>query len=277
MVRLFLFFKKIYFVFFFIVFEVIAFNIYSNSTDYSKSRTLSASTRVLGGLYSAAAQVKEYFGLRKENAVLFDKIAELENRLEAQRVLLDKDSVLSLPAGEAEYTYIPARVVNNSTTKQNNYITIDKGTRDGMEPDMALVTDRGIVGYVLHCDRNYSIAVSLLNRDFRTSGKLARDGFDGLVFWDGVDHDMMDMIEVSKYAEIVVGDTVTTTHLSSKFPPGHMIGTVDSFRLIDGAYYAIKVRLAETFGNLRYVMAVKFSDREQIEALQRQAAESENM
>ena len=73
-----------------------------------------------------------------------------------------------------------------------------------------------------------------------------------------------------KYAEIAVGDTIVTTNYSSRFPPGLMIGTVESFALQEATYYDVRVRLASPIGALRNVCVVRYAD-----ALERNTLENE--
>ena len=83
MFKFFLFIKKIHFVLIFIVLEGFALHYYANSTSYTKAKLITASNYVVGGIYSQLSGLNSYFHLRKENVSLTEKIAELENEIEA--------------------------------------------------------------------------------------------------------------------------------------------------------------------------------------------------
>ena len=65
--------------------------------------------------------------------------------------------------GDTLYEYIPAQVVNNSTTQANNYIIINKGAVDGIKRDLSVISSDGIVGVVTDVSRHYASIMSLLH------------------------------------------------------------------------------------------------------------------
>ena len=188
MIKFFLFIKKIHFVLAFVVLEAFALHYYANSTSYTKAKLITASNYVVGGIYSQLSGIGSYFRLKRENAALNAELAELRNRLDGLLPSTARDSVLSPAdsaaltdtAGRRKYEYYPAKVVNNSITRQENYITIDRGADDGMRPDMALIAEGGIAGYIVGCSDRFSVCLSVLNRNFRTSGKIKGGDYFGL-------------------------------------------------------------------------------------------------
>lgn len=271
MTRFLLFLRKIQFFILFIVLELLAFGYFYKSSAYTNAKIINASNKLVGGVYRGVSGIRSYFILKNENRRLTGQVAELQNELERYRVALqrfyaDSSGVLGTDplaaAGfetEPLYRYGSAAVVNNSIVKQHNFITIDKGLADGMEKDMALIADNGIAGYLLDCSEHFSVAMSVLNLDFRTSGKNKGDTYYGSVKWDGISYDEVTLYEVPKYADIAVGDTIVTTSFSSRFPPGVNIGTVSEFELVNGVYYEAKVKLFTSFGNLQNVNVVKYN------------------
>lgn len=255
--------KKIYVFVIFVFLEIAAMNYYANSTSYTKAKLLSATNVVAGGVYRQTAALDDYFGLRAENDRLVDRIAELSNELERYREAApDIDLVtIRLEEGVGDYVYTTASVINNTLSRPENFITLDKGRRDGVEPNMAVITPEGtLVGYVLDCSERFSVAMSLLNIDFQTSGTIKGKEYLGSVFWDGVSNRYATLSEIEKYGDIAVGDTVVTTEYSSRFPPGVVIGTVDSYEMKQMAYYDVKVKLATRFGSLNRVLLVRYHD-----------------
>ena len=217
MIKFFLFIKKIHFVLIFIILEAFAIHYYANSTSYTKAKLITASNYVVGGIYSQISGLNSYLHLKKENAALTARVALLENELDGLRrdgsdpavppdsLLFTEDSV----AGRRQFAYFPARVINNSIIRQENYITLNRGVEDGLQPDMAVVADRGIAGYVMNCSDHFAVCMSVLNRGFKTSGKIKGTDYFGSVSWDGAGYEYVMLTEIAKYAQIHVGDTVS--------------------------------------------------------------------
>lgn len=280
MFKFFLFIKKIHFVLIFIVLEGFALHYYANSTSYTKAKLITASNYVVGGIYSQLSGLNSYFHLKKENVSLTEKIAELENELERYRhpvytagadssalQIMIGDTV-SAPENRPQYAYSQARVINNSIIRQENYITLDKGVDAGLQPDMALISDGGIAGYVIGCSEHFSVCMSILNRDFKTSGKIKGTDYFGSVTWDGTSYEYLKLSEVAKYATLQKGDTIVTTSHSSRFPPEIMIGTVESFELNNATYYDVRVKIHTDMAALNNVLVVKYLDAEERETLE---------
>ncbi len=269
MIRFFLFLKKIYFVLLFILLESLAIHYYANSTAYTKVKLVSASNRMVGGLYANLSGIGSYFHLRRENRALQEQLAEAYNRLDVlttgnreapPTVLSGADSAYLYQGGARLYEYYSARVVNNSYTRQENYITLDSGVEDGLGANVAILANGGIAGYVLSSSEHYSVCMSVLNRNFNTSGRIQGEEYFGSVYWDGTSYEHVTLSDIPKYAPLEVGDTILTTNYSSIFPPDVMIGTVESFLLRNATYYEVKVRLHADMSRLSQVLAVRYLD-----------------
>lgn len=264
MYKLLLFLKNIHTVLLFIVLEVVAGYVFFGSNPYQKAIALNASNKVMGTLYEQTSATVNFFGLSAENERLASENAYLRQQLSS---MVQPDSIehSTLVADK----YIAARVIRNSTAGQNNFITLNKGRREGMEPEMALLNNDGIVGYILDCSENFSVAISILNYcNFRTSGKLKDTDNTGNITWDGHDYRVVQFTGVPKYSKIQIGDTILTTEYSNIFPTNYPIGTVKSFELDNGTNFNAQIELFADMSKLRYVYAVQ-------NPLQRERAELE--
>lgn len=280
--RLFQFIKKIYLFLIFIILEVLAFNTYQDSSVYTRGQFFIASNSVMIKIHEMVNSVKGYFELRGVN----DELA-LSNAQLAHRLSVMEDLNLRLIRGEVIDTlvksdtidialidtlsfsidttvvvsdviikkdrYISARVVNNSVSKRRNYITLDRGELDSIKVDNPVVCNDVVVGYIVAVSKNYSIAISMLNTDFRTSGMLKRDGSLCSIFWTADSPDEVEFSGISRYSDIQVGDTILTTGFSSYFTGGKLVGTVKEFEIKDQMYYGGKLKLFIPFDKLRYV------------------------
>lgn len=223
---------------------------YFNTSNYYVAKTLSLSN-----------SAREYTRLGEINSDLANENA----RLNALVATLSQKNAKDAPAGyvpdsafNSRFTYTVAKVVDNETNRTNNYITIDKGIDDGIEPDMGVISATGVVGKVRFCSKNYSIITSILHPQFMVSSKLIRSNEIGTAKWPGKDPNFIDMVDVSRYTKVYKGDSAVTSNMNSVFPPGIMVGKVKSVTVHpDQTFYNISLELATDFRNLSYVYVVK--------------------
>ena len=265
MYKLIEFIRRIYVVLLFIVIEAIALNYYAHSSYYTQAKILSHANRVTGGVQSAIFGVRHYFTLRHENELLSERIADLEMELAVYREQVAAAGIDSLQPHIDElsqYRYTTARIVSNSIARDRNYITLNSGIMHGVTENMAVISPDGVmVGYVIGCSERYSVVMPLLNIDFRTSGKIAGDDHFGSISWGGGSPYKMEMTELSKYADIEVGDEVVSSGLSHYFPEGVKIGYVESYSLNDTqTAYDVVIRLAADVTKISNVIVIENLD-----------------
>ncbi len=265
MYKLIEFIRRIYVVLLFIVIEAIALNYYAHSSYYTQAKILSHANRVTGGVQSAIFGVRHYFTLRHENELLSERVADLEMELAVYREQVAAAGIDSLQPHIDElsqYRYTTARIVSNSIARDRNYITLNRGIMHGVTENMAVISPDGVmVGYVIGCSERYSVVMPLLNIDFRTSGKIAGDDHFGSISWGGGSPYKMEMTELSKYADIEVGDEVVSSGLSHYFPEGVKIGYVESYSLNDTqTAYGVVIRLAADVTKISNVIVIENLD-----------------
>ena len=148
-------------------------------------------------------------------------------------------------------------MINNSTNKRNNYLTLNKGKLDGVKPEMGVISSDGVVGIVKDVSDHYCSVMSLCNKDFHTSAKLKKNNYFGNLSWEGGNPSKAVVIEIPKHVPLVKGDTLVTTIYSGIFPEGIKIGTIDNFEIKAGEnFYTSVVNLSTNFYNLSYVYIV---------------------
>ncbi|WAC11030.1 rod shape-determining protein MreC [Dyadobacter pollutisoli] len=223
---------------------------YFNTSNYYVAKTLAFSN-----------SAREYTKLDEINSDLANENA----RLHALVTALNQKKPVDAPAGyipdsvfASRFTYTVAKVVDNETNKTNNVLTIDKGTAHGIKPGMGVISATGVVGKVRFCSENYSVITSILHSQFMVSSKLVRSKEIGYAKWQGKDPNLVDMIDVSKYTKIFKGDSAVTSDQNSVFPPGIMVGRVETVTVNPNqTFYNIVLRLATDFRNLSYVYVVQ--------------------
>ncbi len=259
MYRLLLFLRRIYVLVVFLVLEGLALHYYANSSVYSRARLLGLSDAVVGKVYGVISGTEYFMSLGGVNRQLGARVEALENELSVWRERYSEGLFDSIRAAENfPHDRILARVVRNSINKRENYIMIDRGSREGVERGMAVTSlDGCMVGYVEDVSVENAICVSALGADFRASGMFSSTGHFGSVSWPGGDPRVVRLSEVPKYAEIERGDTVVTRS-SLNFPEGIMIGTVENFTIDEPrASLDIGVRLGADIASLKVVMLVR--------------------
>lgn len=212
-------------------------------------------------------QMRNYFNLRKDNAILNERIAELENRLNAYKSQLPNNVEIGVDL--QSHQYMTGKVVSNSLNRTQNYIVIDKGLSDNVRIGMSVLSPEGYaVGYITNCSQNFSIAQSILNTSFNISSRLSKDRSMGLVSWSGGSPHIAKFTDVSKYAVINVGDTVEAIDFSEYFPSGTIIGTVESMEMNDEAtMYNCKLRLAADIARIDNIILVDSRDIDEVRHL----------
>ncbi len=253
----------------FVILEIVAIRCYAYSTPYTQARLLVWSNAVVGYVYSAFAGVSNYFTLRKENIRLTEHIATLENRIRLLEASVPENK-MTVEGALRQYDYLSAKVISSSTNRSRNFITLNKGYTDGVSVDMAVITPDGYaVGVVVDCSEHFAVAKTLLNVDFRISGVLEQDGSHGSVVWGGKDTQIIDFVELSKYASVKEGDKVCAAGFSHYFPRETIIGVVEQISKSDnGTSYNCKVRLSADMGRLFNVILVRNNDAGEAQALE---------
>ena len=264
---------KHHFTFLFILLELIAFVLIVTYNQNQRAIYLSSSSKMAGGLFKRMDNVEMYFSLKEVNEELSKENAYLRSQmLTSFKQSKDYFSLVGDSTTVHQYKYRSCRVVNNSVRKHFNYITLNKGTVDGIKPDMGVLCNRGVVGIVIKCNENFSTALSLLNPRLKISAKLKKSEFFGSISWDNKSTQYVILDEIPEHAFVNLGDQVITSGYSSTFPEGILIGTVDEIDHPEGeSFYKIKVKLSTDFAKLSYVEVVENIFQEQQKQLEEES------
>ena len=232
--------------------------------SYQGSVWFSSANAVVGKIYEWDANVRSFFSLTRSNEELTLRNFYLERQVSQLRRLygdLTKDTTV-MERQELEflsrYQLIPAKVVSNTLHKNDNLMTIDRGSVDGVEKDMAVACGMGVVGVVYLTSAHYSVIIPVLNA---TSSRIScairgRDYF-GYLQWYGGDPTVAYVEDIPRHARFKRGDWVETSGFSAIFPPGILVGKIEKiYNSADGLSYRLKVRLTTDFGCLRDVTVI---------------------
>jgi rod shape-determining protein MreC len=261
-----LFVRRFFHLILFIGLEIICIVLIARTNMMQGNDIMSSANTIAGLLYKKQNDVVYYFGLKKMNDSLINENARLRFEIAkfrsydtlkdatVRRAILPSDS--SHVIQYADYIYRTARVINNSVSSANNYITINRGSDEGIEKNMAVISGTGIVGRIVHVSSHFASALSVLSVKQQVSAKL-KDGTIGKVTWEGDRPDVMLMEDVPQQIKIYRGDSVFTTSYSF-FPSDILIGTIFKIGIIKkNNQQILYLRPSTNFRNLQYVYVVQ--------------------
>ena len=248
----------------FLVLEVVSGVLLFQYNSYQGSVWLSSANYMAGKVYEQEAQVIQFFSLTRVNEELSLRNFYLERQVAQLRRLYGELTQDTTVAQRQELQFlsrfqlIPAKVVSNSVMQANNLITIDKGRADGVEPDMGVACGNGIVGVVYLASDHYSVVIPVLNTtSSRLSCSIRGRGYFGYLHWYGGDPTVAYLEDIPRHARFNRGEWVETSGYSSIFPPGVLVGKMETvYNSRDGLSYRVKIRLATDFANLRDVFVI---------------------
>ncbi len=261
MKNIFLFIRQYFNLISFLLLQVVCIVLLSSSSKTHETFFAGAANEVTGKINSRYSNLRSYFSLQETNRLLALENTKLRNSLPANFQLPDssivnvKDSTLKDSLGRArKYTYLPAKVIGNTYTLQNNYLMLERGSSQGIKKGMSVIGPSGIVGVVVETTDNISKVMSLLHRNSKVSAMLKKDNSAGSIEWDGADPSYLILKNVSKSAKVNKGDSVVTSNYSANFPSHLLIGTVASVIADPSSnFYSLKVKTATNFFTIQYV------------------------
>lgn len=267
---------------FFLIMQGFALYMLFHYNRFHEAVFLDAASEVTGRVNRQYNNVEYYFRLKKTNDILVEENQRLRNLLKEDFLIPDTSSELAFDTIRVDsieqyrrYQYYPAKVINNSVTGQNNYLTIGRGYAQGIRKDMAVVSPSGIVGTVVNVSKNMATVMSLLHRQSRVSVSLKKTGETGSIEWDGKDPLVITFKNIPKSVPVKIGDTVVTSRYST-FPAGQLVGTIAAVESETGSnFYKLKLRPLTNFFNIQFVYAVKNLQREEQEELEKATKKQE--
>ncbi len=243
-----------YFFLFFIFLEVIAFIMIINNNRYHSSVMFKASTEISGAISKTFNDITSYFHLRKQNKTLLEENARLRNIFNLPRSAKD----YPIHNIDSTFHYIHAKVIDNSTNRRNNYLMLNKGSRDGLEEDMGVISKDGIAGTVIGVSKNFCTVMSVLHQDSKVSAMIKKNNQLANVVWNTSDYKIGMLTDIPSHIELNEGDTIITSGYSFIYPKGLIIGYVENyFSDKNQNLNSATVRFATDFNGIRHVYIIQ--------------------
>lgn len=239
--------------------EVVAFALMATSQPFQKAAFLSSANRMVASINGMASDVGAYFSLRTQNDALVSENAQLRAEIQTLR-----NSLEPLEEGQEIYQYahlqkhyIPARVVDLTTDRPHNHLTLNKGLRDGVRPGQGVISSEGVVGTVSAVNDSYALVVPVIHTMTRISCRVYPSGCTCFTSWSGIGEHHADLEDVPRHVSVAVGDTVVTSGLGGIFDADIPVGIVEKASLGDyDSYYRVHIRLMTDYRRLRYVQII---------------------
>lgn len=229
---------------------------------------------VMGTVQSGFSIIPNVFELERENKTLRETNINLSKELsmlkEAKLENLRINQMLDFKT-RTNYRVASGKIIGKTLIQTRNNITIDIGENDSVKVGMPVITDKGLVGKIVATSGNYSIAQILLNKDLKVSAKDQRSRVDGIISWDG--EGKVRMKNVSKSADVQVGDIIMTSEYSNSFPAGIPIGYVTTDGTLDNLFKNIEVECFVNFENLEEVFVLKYLSDDERKDLEKKFSE----
>lgn len=217
-----------------------------------------------GKLNKQYSNFYDYFNLKEVNRQLALENARLQNQLKANfsapdssKLQVSDTTVKDTLNRYRKFIFLPARVVANTVSLENNFLTLERGALQGVKKDMSVIGPQGVVGTVIDISDNYCRVMSMLNRKSSVSAMLKKDSMAGSIDWDGKDPSYLTLKNIPKSSKVAKGDSVVTSNYSAKFPSYVMIGTIAGISADPSSnFYTLKVKTATNFYSIGYVKLV---------------------
>jgi rod shape-determining protein MreC len=259
----------------FLLLLVISLSLTIQSHSYHKSKMISSANFFTGGIYEKVNNIDEYFSLRAQN----DELALENARLKS--LLFNQKDTTKLPEidtikGVKKTDIIVSKVIRNSYSAFENYLTINSGSSSGIKPNMGVINSAGIIGIVDNTSKDYATIISILNVKSQINAKIKKSNHFGSLVWNAKSTGFVQLIDVPRLAGVRKGDTIVTGGQSIIFPENIGIGTIDKV-YIDNVtnYYTLDIKLFNDMTNLGHVYIIKNKDSEEIYNLESQTKKNE--
>lgn len=163
----------------------------------------------------------------KEMTEIITQLTEENTRMQSEEFELKRlRQLYDLDQEYGQYTKVGARVIANDSSNWFQVFRIDKGSNDGIAPDMNVVAGGGLVGIVTDVGANYATVRSIIDDSSRVSGMAMQSGDSCIVAGDLTlfKEGRLRITNVLKESDVKDGDKIVTSNISSVFLPGILIG-----------------------------------------------------
>ncbi|OIQ38117.1 MAG: rod shape-determining protein MreC [Bacteroidetes bacterium MedPE-SWsnd-G1] len=270
MQQIFKFIEKYRYFLLFLLLEIVALFFTINHHSYHKSKFINSANFVTGGMYKRISSINEFFSLKKENSRLVEENIRLKNLLELTPYKIDSifNESVDTSLYYQKFKFTSAKITNNSFKSRNNFLTINKGTVNGITPEMAVVNSHGIIGITHNVSKHNATVISILNNYSQINVKLKNNDHFGSLTWNGKDYKTVQLLDLPRQAQLKVGDTIITGGKSAIFPEGILVGTIKDFKINNNTFEPIDIVLFNDMSSIKNINIITNLEKQEIKELE---------
>ncbi|MEY4570954.1 MAG: hypothetical protein RLZ10_147 [Bacteroidota bacterium] len=272
------FFQRFRIFIFFVILQVISLSFYFSYIAYPKGQFLTSTWAISGTLLGWQNNFSKFFHLEENNSSLQNENIKLRknqmsNYVKVSSELIKKDDTLY----KQKYEYIPSIVINSTTSRRNNYFTLNVGTAQGVEKGMGVFSDKGIVGVIYMTSQYFSLVKTILSENSNIDVIVQPSGLTGYLKWQGTDPKRGSVIGISSDVKLAKNSMVYTRGGSGVFPKGIPIGKVEKLTQIEGKpLWDVVIKFTENYQSIQNVYVVKNLMLEEQKKLEETVPKEEN-
>ncbi|MBO7506179.1 MAG: rod shape-determining protein MreC [Paludibacteraceae bacterium] len=259
------FFKKAFHIIVLAVLLILSIVMLGTSLSFNEHSLARGVQSIVGPIQKSGAGMIHRFRLGPENEELVKQNIELMR--ERENMYIEKDDTTLTEMSQPDslhrerirmYDYTYAHVIFRTVDRAFNYMIVDKGAKDGICRDMAVLSPSGVAGVVTDVSSNFATVRPILHPESRISAVVTPANQNGTVIWEGDDPRVAYLEAIPQHSEINIGDSVFTNGYSNIFPKGLLIGTVKEVQVGNNAsFLTIKVKLATKYTDIYTVYLVE--------------------
>jgi rod shape-determining protein MreC len=216
-----------------------------------------AASSAIGSMQTSWTDYVALQRVRTENEQLHQEVSQLRVVLQQERALAQRsrtlEQLLALRTEAVDLETVAANVIAGGASPDFRTITVDKGTGDGLRPDMAVIAPDGVVGRIITPSARAAKVQLLIDRNAAAGALVERSRAQGVAEGTGGD---LRLNYVSGTADVQVGDTVVTSGIDGIYPKGFIVGQIQSIKRGAGVFDAIVLRPAVDFSSIEAVLVV---------------------
>ena len=254
----------------FLFLEIIAISLTIQSHSYHRSKFINSSNFISGGVYNSINSFNNYFHLKTYNDQLLEENTRLKNLLSKDHKQQNATALNKLDSliYNQKYSYIAAKVINNNYTKANNRLTINRGKKDSITPELGVISSKGIIGITTNVSNKYAVVMSVINENTRINAKPLNSHHFGTLTWNGDDYNTLQIEDLPRQTNVKVGDTIITGGKSTIFPEGILVGTIKDFKIDNNKYKIVNVNLFNDMSAIYHINIITNIDKDEIKAIE---------
>jgi rod shape-determining protein MreC len=243
----------------FILLQVFSLSVYFTYLNFPRSQYLTSASKVSGLILTVQNDITKHFNLSSNNDRLQKENIRLRNRLPESFQRMQNGWVkINDTLFHQQYEYIPASVINSTSTKRNNYFTLNIGSKQGIKHGMGVFSDKGIVGIVHIASDHFSVVKTVLTENINVDVMIEPIGLFGLLKWDGRDPRRGSITGISNDLKIKRWSKVVTRGGSGIFPRGLNVGKVEKLNPVEGKpLWDVVIRFSEDYRTIQRVYVIK--------------------